>query len=502
LDSNIIKLIKQIVRQETQKPKPYDTVGTVQRVEGSTAWVIFGGADQPTPVRMSIDSAAGDVVNVRVSNGLAWITGNDSHPPTDDEAAVKAAVRAELADQAAKNAKGAADDAAAAADDARKTATNFLYKSSGKGLIVSRTPVSSDEEVEALTEGSIRLTSKGLDVYDGPNKVASYKSIAVIGNENATHSIIDAEGIRFYLNTDLVFDARFREAVETEWSYYLAVDERYPISLYSTGTGSGDEGRYFLCRLPDMDDAGHLVTYSSITKVSIKDSNGDLTVLTPDTDYLVLDDTAGFPADADLAIDSTATAVKDKIYDGFITIYIEATIKYGTGEGCINIGKKRTDEITERTSVPAFIIEGKDGLKDPRTDSYAYALAISEDGEIYSATLLDVPVGWIGELHSDFISAPLLKTITTVSPKVTIQAGATNSCYATCTVPDGYTFLGVVGFGHNSTGRCAIQGSINSVADGVVTNRLILWNHTSGDATDIYSSIMFLFAQTGIVTNE
>ncbi|MGI6204232.1 MAG: hypothetical protein ACOYJH_03015, partial [Anaerovoracaceae bacterium] len=243
MDSNIIKLIKQIVRQETQKPKPYDTVGTVQRVEGSTAWVIFGGADQPTPVRMSIDSAAGDVVNVRVSNGLAWITGNDSHPPTDDEAAVKAAVRAELADQAAKNAKGAADDAAAAADDARKTATNFLYKSSGKGLIVSRTPVSSDEEVEALTEGSIRLTSKGLDVYDGPNKVASYKSIAVIGNENATHSIIDAEGIRFYLNTDLVFDARFREAVETEWSYYLAVDERYPISLYSTGTGSGDEGR-------------------------------------------------------------------------------------------------------------------------------------------------------------------------------------------------------------------------------------------------------------------
>lgn len=62
-----------------------DYVATVTRVDGNTAYVQISGSDiSDTPVAMSVNAAAGDHVRVRVANGKAWITGNDTAPPTDD----------------------------------------------------------------------------------------------------------------------------------------------------------------------------------------------------------------------------------------------------------------------------------------------------------------------------------------------------------------------------------------------------------------------------------
>ena len=77
--------------------KPYDTTATVIRVEGETAWVHIPGGVEETPVAKAINCTAGDVVRVRVSDGKAWITGNDSAPPTDDTAANKAKATADRA---------------------------------------------------------------------------------------------------------------------------------------------------------------------------------------------------------------------------------------------------------------------------------------------------------------------------------------------------------------------------------------------------------------------
>lgn len=63
-----------------------DYTGVVTKVEGSTAYVQLTGSEiTDTPVALSIDAKPGDRVRVRVSNGRAWITGNDTLPPSNDK---------------------------------------------------------------------------------------------------------------------------------------------------------------------------------------------------------------------------------------------------------------------------------------------------------------------------------------------------------------------------------------------------------------------------------
>lgn len=97
---------------------PYDTQAEVIRVEGNTAWVHIPGGVDETPVRMTMNANPGDMVQVRVSGGRAWLTGNASSPPTDNTEAYKArdtafeAVRiAEASEKEAERAKEAADSA-------------------------------------------------------------------------------------------------------------------------------------------------------------------------------------------------------------------------------------------------------------------------------------------------------------------------------------------------------------------------------------------------------
>ena len=68
-----------------QKKSGSDYTGTVTMVKGNTAYVRFTGAEiSDTPVSMSVDCKPGDKVRVRVANGRAWLTGNDTKPPTND----------------------------------------------------------------------------------------------------------------------------------------------------------------------------------------------------------------------------------------------------------------------------------------------------------------------------------------------------------------------------------------------------------------------------------
>lgn len=63
-----------------------DYTGTVTKVEGSTAYVQLTGSEiTDTPVALSIDAKPGDNVRVRVCNGRAWVTGNDTLPPSNDK---------------------------------------------------------------------------------------------------------------------------------------------------------------------------------------------------------------------------------------------------------------------------------------------------------------------------------------------------------------------------------------------------------------------------------
>ena len=92
------EIIKDIARARNRKTtSAYDVAATVTRIEDGIAWVHIDGGVDETPVKLTVAAHEGDVVQVRVGGGTAWLTGNGSRPPTDD---ALAGVAKELADGA------------------------------------------------------------------------------------------------------------------------------------------------------------------------------------------------------------------------------------------------------------------------------------------------------------------------------------------------------------------------------------------------------------------
>ena len=105
------------------------------------------------------------------------------------------------------HAQETADEAKEIAEQAAGTATNYLYNSIEKGLVVSRTKVETDTEVEALTTPNSRVVSDGFDVYkDGTTRVAHFGETTVLGKSGNAQQIIDNDSLAFTSGgTDPVF---------------------------------------------------------------------------------------------------------------------------------------------------------------------------------------------------------------------------------------------------------------------------------------------------------
>lgn len=91
--------------------RPYDTSAEVVRTEGKTVWVHIPSGVDETPIKKTIDCRAGDIVQIRVSGGTAWIVGNSTAPPTDDRMAIQATINSAKAELSAKQALGLANEA-------------------------------------------------------------------------------------------------------------------------------------------------------------------------------------------------------------------------------------------------------------------------------------------------------------------------------------------------------------------------------------------------------
>ena len=124
IDNIVSDLRKAIESAKSGKTQAYDTVATVKRVAGNTAWVQIPGGTSETPVQLTIACQPGDTVQVRVGGGRAWLTGNQSAPPTDDTTARSAQTRASEAKNAAGQAQESADVAQTTADGAKVSADN------------------------------------------------------------------------------------------------------------------------------------------------------------------------------------------------------------------------------------------------------------------------------------------------------------------------------------------------------------------------------------------
>lgn len=126
MSSNFNQAVKDLVQIITEpnknKTTPYDTQAEVRRIEDNIAWVHIPGGVEETPVRLTMNAKAGDIVQVRVSGGSAWLMGNATSPPTDDTRAEKADANAVKAYAYAEQASGLAEQAEGSAEQARQAA--------------------------------------------------------------------------------------------------------------------------------------------------------------------------------------------------------------------------------------------------------------------------------------------------------------------------------------------------------------------------------------------
>lgn len=202
-----IKTLTEAIQLSKEGTKPYDAVAEVVRVEGDTAWChIVGGIDE-TPVRMTIAAQEGDTVQVRVSGGRAWITGNQSAPPTDDTVA-------HVANKSAKEAKKTADDAqvmaenaeevASKANEAARNVNQYFWHTetdTGAGAGAHITEIPKDEFLDDPNNGGGNLLAQSGGVYarDGLFVLAKFGAETIIGQVCRT-TITDG---KFLVETDL-----------------------------------------------------------------------------------------------------------------------------------------------------------------------------------------------------------------------------------------------------------------------------------------------------------
>ena len=218
-DINLIKdlttAIQAAIKQQA-RTAPYDTPGTVTRIEGSTAWVHFPGGVDETPVRHTIAAKPGDVVQLRVSGGSAWIVGNATAPPTDDTKAEQAIKKAE---------------------EAGGTASNFVTDTKD-GIFVH--PKNNKDDGVRITD-AIEIIKGGLSFFkawvdDGLAKVR-------VGKADAGHTNIDSNGMRVFGGdgTELLANIGYGETNadgQTETAPYYDMGIRSgAIGAYSTVEG-------------------------------------------------------------------------------------------------------------------------------------------------------------------------------------------------------------------------------------------------------------------------
>ena len=306
--SNVDKIAKDLAgiikSSDSKATAPYDTKATVKKVENGIAWVQIPGGVDETPVQMTLSAKAGDTVQVRVSGGRAWITGNGTNPPTDDarandayKVAGKAYSVAEDAIMDAQRAHEAADSAEASAEQAQTSAEN-AGEYAARALGNLSTVQSVTETLNWITaHGTMTLTADtSLDpthVYfvrdnDGDYEVGSYRYSIVTEPELediSTYYVLSIdESLNNYVGTHL--------AVTSEGLWILPEGlsaNSYKILIATGGQGHTyeDAGTYIIdsagktvAKLGEVitlgDNEAQAYLYLDYHSIQLKDKNNNI----------------------------------------------------------------------------------------------------------------------------------------------------------------------------------------------------------------------------------
>ena len=198
MSKDLVNLIKESEKQGTTG---YDTQAEVLRVEGNTAWVHIPGGVQETPVNLTIAAKAGDLVQVRVAGGNAWLVGNASAPPTDDGTAIIANNRAKTAQKKAQTAEDIAKDALRIAKEGGDEAQFFWHVETGTDTGAHITEIPREDFLQNPDGGNILVRSNGLVLRDALVELAKiirdeYGDVEIaLGLSGGAQVLIDSTGV-------------------------------------------------------------------------------------------------------------------------------------------------------------------------------------------------------------------------------------------------------------------------------------------------------------------
>ena len=197
--NNIAKEITDALRNASKKKTSgYDTTAVVTRVEGNTAWVHIPGGVDETPVKLTINAVAGDTVQVRLSGGRGWLTGNVTAPPTDDKQANIATYKADNATFLANMAQKIADTAKGIAGN---TAQFFWHTETGSDTGAHITEVPREEFLADPSNGGGNLLarSNGIAIRNGLTELVSIMtSLIRIGISTGFNLQLSTGKLEFY----------------------------------------------------------------------------------------------------------------------------------------------------------------------------------------------------------------------------------------------------------------------------------------------------------------
>ena len=171
--NDVINELVEVLQEASKKESvPMDIQAKVIRVDNDVIWVHLPGGVDETPVRKTINAKQGDVVQVTISNGDAWITGNATAPPTDDTRAEEANTTAKKADSKAITAGKTATDAKIIAE-----AINQFFWHDTNGAHV--TEVTKEDWLANPSGNNILMNALGVLIRSGLIASASFSAGAV-----------------------------------------------------------------------------------------------------------------------------------------------------------------------------------------------------------------------------------------------------------------------------------------------------------------------------------
>lgn len=268
---SVSKDLVDIIKSSDDKgTKAYDTSATVTRVDGGTVWVHIPGGVDETPVKRTINASAGDVVQVRVSGGSAWLNGNASAPPTDDSKANVAVEYALVANNAADSAVRSAKEASDAAADAKATADSVH-----------------DIAVQAQADAQ-SAQSSAQSAYNSASTAIS--QLSVVENIVGVLDLISQNGT-YAVTTDT-------EPQQDKW-YFTRSGTGTPSDPYVYNIivpdSSDDPSALGYYELVDIDQSiqNYVSSHLALTSEGLYLQNGDTRILLSTTDGLIMYDQNG-----------------------------------------------------------------------------------------------------------------------------------------------------------------------------------------------------------------